>query len=501
MKGQQTEREVKLAAPDGFRFPRLESCVNGATVSPLPRRSLSATYYDTPDLRLARWGLTVRYRTGDNTGWTVKLPEGDGGPALVRRELYFDGPPGEVPAELLELLRAYLRRDGVAEVARLRTTRTGVQLQGAEGEPEVEVVDDRVVVYDGRTISGRFRQLEVEATDERGTGLMQAVTDRLLAAGARLDEVGPKLVHALGPRAAGSPEVPPVGLNVGSQAGDAVRAALAAGVTRLLRHDPGVRVGDDPEDVHQARVATRRLRSDLRTFRSLLDQERAGPLRDELKWAADLLGAARDADVLLERLRRDADRLPQRDGVAVAALLRRLAAERDRARVRVRDGVRSDRYVALIEQLVAFAQVPPLVGEWARPAREALPGVVAPTWKHLQRSVEHLSDPPRPEELHQVRIRAKRCRYASEAVAPAMGKDAAQLASAVADLQGVLGDHHDAYVADAWLREASAELDPPQVLAAGELISLQMLEAARLEQEWQQAWKKASKKSLRRWLG
>src|SRR5438132_255205 len=187
---QSTEREVKLAAPAGFRLPRLESSVDGHSVAPLPRRSLTATYYDTPDLRLARWGLTVRYRTGDNTGWTVKLPEGDGGPALVRRELYFDGGPGEVPADLLELLRAYLRRDEVGEVARLRTTRTGMQLRGAEGEPEVEVVDDRVVVYDGRSIAGRFRQLEVEAADERGVPVMSAVTDRLLAAGARLDEVG-----------------------------------------------------------------------------------------------------------------------------------------------------------------------------------------------------------------------------------------------------------------------------------------------------------------------
>jgi CHAD domain-containing protein len=343
--------------------------------------------------------------------------------------------------------------------------------------------------------------LEVEATDERGSDAMTAVAERLLTAGAQRDDVGPKLVHALGPRAAGSPEVPPVGLHPGSQAGDAVRAALAAGVTRLLRHDPGVRVGDDPEDVHQARVATRRLRSDLRTFRTLLDQERAVPLRDELKWVADLLGAARDADVLLERLRKDADKLPQRDAVAVAGLLRRLAAERDRARVRVREGFKSDRYVDLIERLVAFAQVPPLVGDWMLPARDVLPGLVAPTWKHLQRSVEELSDPPRPDELHQVRIRAKRCRYASEAVAPAVGREASKFASAVAELQGVLGDHHDAYVADAWLREASTVVDPAQVLAAGELISLQMLDAARLEREWEGVWKKASKKSLRGWFG
>jgi CHAD domain-containing protein len=292
-----------------------------------------------------------------------------------------------------------------------------------------------------------------------------------------------------------------VRLHPGSQAGDAVRAALAAGVSRLLRHDPGVRVGDDPEDVHQARVATRRLRSDLRTLKSLLDQEQAGPLRDELKWAGELLGAARDADVLLERLRADAERLPQRDAAAVAGLLRRLAAERDRARVRVREGLRTDRYVALVERLVAFAQVPPLVADWARPARDVLPGLVAPTWKHLQRSVEGLSEPARPDELHQVRIRAKRCRYAAEAVAPAVGKEASRLASAVAGVQSVLGDHHDAYVADAWLREAIGDVDAAQVLAAGELVSLQMLEAARLEQEWPKAWKKASAKKLRKWLG
>ena len=166
---QSTEREVKLEAPPGFRLPRLENAVDGLTVVPLPRRSLTATYYDTPDLRLARWGLTVRYRTGDGTGWTVKLPEGDSGPALVRRELHFDGGPAELPDELLDLLRAYVRRDAMSQVARLRTTRTGVQLHSPEGEPQVEVVDDRVVVYDGRNVVGRFRQLEVEAESERGS--------------------------------------------------------------------------------------------------------------------------------------------------------------------------------------------------------------------------------------------------------------------------------------------------------------------------------------------
>ena len=240
-------------------------------------------------------------------------------------------------------------------------------------------------------------------------------------------------------------------------------------------------------------MATRRLRSDLRTFRSLLDQAQAEPLRDELKWAADLLGDVRDADVLLQRLRTQADHLPQRDAAAAAALLRRLVGERDEARARLLDDFRSDRYVALVERLVEFARVPPLIGPWAEPARDVLPGLASPTWKHLRNAVDDVDEQPSPEQLHAVRIKAKRCRYASEAVAPAVGKDAARLASAVAD-------HHDAHVAEEWLRDAVAGADVSHGVAAGELIALQRLEAAELERRWPATWKEASRKKLRRWL-
>src|SRR5207248_11382379 len=109
--------------------------------------------------------------------------------------------------------------------------------------------------------------------------------------------------------------VPAPGLGPKSPAGDAVRAALAAGTTRLLRHDPGVRLGDDPEDVHQARVGARRLRSDLRTFAPLVEPDWREHLQDELRWLGDQLGAVRDADVLLDRLRRQASTLPERDAL------------------------------------------------------------------------------------------------------------------------------------------------------------------------------------------
>ncbi len=92
----------------------------------------------------------------------------------------------------------------------------------------------------------------------------------------------------------------PVVLGKKPSAADLVRQAISAAVDRIMRHDPGVRIGDDPEDVHQARVGTRRLRSDLRTFSSLLDEEWLASLRDELRWLAGALGEVRDDDVLID---------------------------------------------------------------------------------------------------------------------------------------------------------------------------------------------------------
>ena len=129
-----------------------------------------------------------------------------------------------------------------------------------------------------------------------------------------------------------------------------------------------------------------------------------------------------------------------------------------------------------------------------------LPGLASPTWKHLRNAVDDVDEQPSPEQLHAVRIKAKRCRYASEAVAPAVGKDAARLASAVAEVQSLLGDHHDAHVAEEWLRDAVAGADVSHGVAAGELIALQRLEAAELERRWPATWKEASRKKLRRWL-
>ena len=551
------EREVKMGAWAGFALPDLSGVVDGGSVSVLRPLRLRATYYDTPDLRLARAGISVRHRTervaasadgeepaGFRGGWTVKLPEAAAGPGLARREIDFKGGEARIPHQVAHLVRGHVRNSFLQPVARLRTDRQRVELRDRDGKRLVEIDDDEVSVLvagpdgRGRRVAARFRELEVEVTGDGGLDTLEEVVARLRAAGAGAQDPTPKVVRALGPRALAPPDVVAGGVGPKSTAGEVVRAAIAGSVARLLEHDPGVRLGDDPEDVHQARVATRRLRSDLRTFRRLLDEQWLQPRRDELGWIAGLLGAVRDTDVLLEHLQADAATLDVSDAPAGAALLRRLEAQRRAARAELLAALDSQRYLDLLDALVEAARapvfvqppepepvppVPPEPEEGAEdgptlsdpsdvppppppplspedPAIDVLPALVRRPWRQLRRAVDELGDVPADEALHQVRIASKRCRYAAEVTVPVVGKPASRFAGAVADLQGVLGDLNDAVIAEAWLREAAAKAPAAQVLVVGELIARQRQKAAARRNQWASQWKKASAKKLRVWL-
>jgi CHAD domain-containing protein len=513
------EREVKLGAHATFLLPDLDNLVaaeasdDGAaspTVVALGEQTLTATYWDTPDLRLTRSGLSLRHRTandGSERGWTVKLPAaGDGGPALSRTEIAYAGPEGQPPGEAASLVMATTRGAALEPVARLVTRRRRSHVIDAGGRAALEVADDEVSVMDGRRVAARFRELEVELApgDHDGVALLPLVVQRLRHAGAGAPDPTPKIVRALGPRAVAGPDVEAPEIGRRSSAGEVVRAAIAAGTRRLVAHDPGVRLGGDDEDVHQARVATRRLRSDLATFRPLLDVAWVAEVRDELGWVAGELGAVRDADVLLARLRRQADQLGKADALAATSLLRSLAAERAKARSRAGDALQTDRYANLLDRLVTASQAPPLTEEAGQRAADAVPGLVVRSWRHLAKAVEQVGDDAPDELLHEVRKKAKRCRYACEAVVPVVGKDAARLGTAVAGIQEVLGNLQDAAVAELWLRSRAVGLTGAgaagRAFSAGLLTAIQQRAAEDARDEWRDAWTKASAKKLRTWL-
>jgi CHAD domain-containing protein len=280
---------------------------------------------------------------------------------------------------------------------------------------------------------------------------------------------------------------------------DVVRAAIGTSVIQLMRHDAGVRSGHEPEDVHQARVATRRLRSDLLSFREILEPAWAVDLRVELGWLGGRLGAVRDADVLMERLRAAANELPDRDAVVAERILDRLWARRDEDRTSLLDAMRSTRYLELLSRLVAASAQPVLRPEaGAGDPTSVVARVMRRPWARLRRAVDALGPDASDAELHQARIRAKRVRYAAEAVAPVFGKRARAFAHAAAELQRVLGDHQDSVVAAAWLREVSTS-GARAAFVAGELAAAEHAAAAAARVAWPAAWKALARKRLRFW--
>ena len=492
------ERELKLAAHRSFVVPDLvDDGLGVLAMQELPELTLSSTYHDTSDLRLARNGVTLRYRTGEEDGpiWTLKLRV-PGHDASERDEHAFAGGPDTVPIEAADLVTAFVRGAPILPVASLSTRRHRWLLCGEDDVALAELDDDDVTVLDGVRVVARFRELEIES---RGpdAALLRPIADRLRRAGAVLAEPVPKAVRALGPRASAEPDVAAIRVAAGDPPTVAIRAALAVGVQRVIVHDAPTRQGD-AEGLHQMRVGVRRLRSDLRTFDALLDAAWANGLREELGWLGDLLGTVRDADVELGRLQDMAPDLRDELGLVIA----RLESRRDQGRRALLDGLRGDRYVQLLDRLVDAVR-DPMVGERAGSRDpDVLPSLLGRPWRRLRAPAHGLGREAGDEAYHQVRIRAKRLRYASEAIGPALGRRAAKrvaaLGGSAAALQDLLGEMHDATVLRA---DAEASLDgdasPRLAYAVGRLVERCDRMIARDRKRYPKAWKRLVRRHRR----
>ncbi|NUR70218.1 MAG: CHAD domain-containing protein [Hamadaea sp.] len=231
----------------------------------------------------------------------------------------------------------------------------------------------------------------------------------------------------------------------------------------LLAAEPLIRAntlspdGDTP--VHDARVAVRRLRSVVRTFTRTLDEAWSRRVRANLKWLADLLGAARDAEVLRARLRATGDRLD------VAAFDEALRARAEAARTDLLAGLDSAR----LPLLVALLREPEFRGRAHRPAKKVLPRPVRQQVRRYETAVADLTRDSPIEQWHRVRILAKRARYALDIAGH--GRRAKELAK----VQSLLGEHQDAVVA----ARAWRELAPADPRTASRLVERELAAAQR----------------------
>ena len=456
------EREVKLHAEREFELPEL----GGERLDP---RLFVSTYYDTPSHRLAPHGVTLRHRVENGKGlWQLKLPRG-----AARLELELDGGPAEVPEAMRTLLVAYLRGTDPVPVARLRTRRVTVRVGGAE------VVHDSVDVLDDRRVERSFDELEVELL-EGDEHVLRRLERALRRAGAGKPESRPKLFQALDLEYRPDDEPPP---NDASPA-EVLRAQLRIQLARILAHDPGARTGDDPEDVHQLRVATRRLRAFLRAARELVDSEWADDVRARAAVVTDALGAVRDLDVLLEQIRVDVAELPPAERRDARPLLRALQRERTAARRRLLATLRSDAYFDLLDTLEAGPPQHEATG-----ADPTLHGLWEREFRRLRRAMAPLGDDSPAEELHASRLKVKRARYAAELGDVALGKAGAEFVRRSKTLQDVLGEHQDATVAEERLRALAASVPAEAAFVAGRLVEREAARRRAAREAWPEAWK------------
>ena len=401
----------------------------------------------------------------------------------------------------------HTRGEPLRPIARVTTTRQVLVLLDGDGEPlaEVAVDDVRAQTLGDTTTVSRWDEVEVELVN--GDRRLLRAADELLRRGGlhRAARVA-KLERALGlpPQA---PSGPPA-LGPSSPAGQVVVAYLREQVEALKSMDPMVR-RDEPDSVHKMRVATRRLRSTLRSFRKIIRRDATGELATELKWLGGVLGEARDAEVLDGHLQARLNRTPVERvmGPVQARVQGHFPPAKAAARTAALAVLDSERYFALLDQLDQLLADPPFGPDADKRASKAVARAVRRAYRKTARRMHRAwpAEPGQPRDgaLHEARKAAKRARYAGEAAAPALGQPARRFTKRIKQVQTVLGDHQDTVIARQEERQLgiSAHLAGENSFTYGLLYADDAHEAEQLQAQARRAWKRASRPRYRVWLG
>ena len=414
-----------------------------ATVHEGPPVALSATYFDTPDLRLLSAGITLRRREGgDDEGWHVKVAVGSSRLELRRRLTKSRVPPTSVR----RLVRGVVRDGTLVPVAQVDNRRQRLHLLAADGRVLAELARDEV---SARRLDDdaeqTWHELELELVDG-DTDLLEHVTAVLAAHDIVVSPSQSKLRQALGDR------VPRESLPLTgeSTAGDVVAAYLTEQIGELLRQDVILRAARHGA-VHQMRIAARRLRSAVATYRKLFDDDQARQVEDRLRWLGRELSALRDLQVIETLLEQalDDDESPMASRAARRVTRRLMTARRRAAESEVNAFLDSDDYLAVLDGVAGFV-AEPILGERARqPAGKELRRQVRKAHRRVVRrwAAAGSADPEeRNEALHAARKASKRLRYACEVAEPALGKRARRLRRRAKTMASVLGERQDAIV-------------------------------------------------------
>ena len=495
-------RWLQTSLPAGFELERVGF------------KELEDTYFDTDDWRLNRAGYTCRIRSkGDSSELTLKSMAESSGGMRSRRELteVLESPsvrPTEAPGQCGAIIRAVAGRSPVEAQFRLETHREVFNLSDAEGLlAEIAVDETSIPVGEDRPV--RLSRVEIEV-DAAAVERARAFVAAMVSAN-HLTEAGTsKFESAL---IATGKSVPTRNGKFGATtvspemtAGEVAYAVLRKQFGVLEENEPGTRLGEDIEALHDMRVATRRMRAALAAFRPVLTP-RMLRFRDQFGWVASALGEVRDLDVQLERMHEWRANFPAERAAALEGVEEVLNARRKVARKRMLAVLDSRRYERLCLSFAGALRAgpPKSFAPGRTPILGVAPDLVERRYKRLRKQGDAIKKNSPPEAYHLLRIDAKKLRYALEFVGNGIyGKPATEFSSKVTEMQDVLGLHQDAYVAIDMLQEiadsAGRRLGPGTLMVMGSISERYRLDAIELRARFPGVYKPLAGEEWRRLL-
>jgi triphosphatase len=460
----------------------------GLAVVPGRASELADVYYDTQDWRFFRAGYALRVRRdGESAEATMKARVPAEGGLRRRREISeplegvetlkgIPGPVGERArrlagtADLRPLFEVRTRRRTFA----LRTetpfsgeivedTSGNIRRQNSEQDAIVaEIALDVSEIFANGGASTHLSRIEVEVGSDAaihdGVGdFVQVLREALKLRPTRRSKFRTGLsVAGLSPEVA--PDLGPTKIDATMSCGEVAFAILRRHFAAMMAHEPGVRLGEDPEELHDMRGVTRRLRAALKLYSDALPKRSERYERD-LRWVGGALGEVRDLDVHLQRLSEEA---ASRNGEVLEEVVSLLRERRVEARRGMLEALDSNRYERLIANFSATLRRGRSPSPTA-PILEAAPNLVRDRYKKVRKSANTLSEDSPPEHFHELRKKGKRLRYAWEPLQEIYGKPAQKMVKLLKNMQDDLGDHQDLIVAAGLMEELGSAGDrPPQ---------------------------------------
>jgi len=456
-----------------------DSGSSGLLVAPESTVEITDTYYDTDDWRFYRAGYALRVRNTDGeVEATMKsLTPAEG--SLRRRREISEPLKDDKPSTLKEAGGAVGGRSrtlvGWREMRplfTLKTRRQGFALL-LEGSTDGNQEDVRIgeISLDASEIplgeeTARLTRVEVEA----GIGMaptpdlvgfvdeMQSALE-LTPASISKYETG---LYASGLNPTRDSGLGPTHVDPSMSLGEVAFAVLRTQFAEMRDHEPGTRLGEDPEELHDMRVPTRRMRAAMKVFEEALP-ERAGWLREELRWVAHALGDVRDLDVQIERFQAWKEEANEEVSGFLDRILSITHKRRAEARKNMLEALDSSRYERLESSFAEMLRRGPAAalelaqtngkGQAGEAVTAAAPALVSDRYRKWRKAAKRLDKSSSPEAFHDVRKKGKRLRYTLEFVSEVYGKPVQKLVKPLKRLQDDLGDHQDAVVAAGYLRD------------------------------------------------